>query len=93
MMGYESEANSILNQVTQRFPAQADRIRALAASSEEFCALCEDYALAMATLQRLEASNDAKDHANLSEYRDVLTGLEQEIVSALAMTRNGKGRA
>ena len=77
--------------VIDRFPAQADLIVRLAAQSETFRAICEDYALAVETLQRFEAlgraqlENKAQVEHKIADYRGIVLDLAQEIERSLAM--------
>lgn len=73
-----------LTQVLELFPDHAARIRRLAVVDETFSSICEDYALAKATLAHLEAF-EATDQraAEIADYRDLVADLEREIGVAL----------
>lgn len=73
--------------VMRDFPSQRARIEALAAISEEFTMLCDDYALTAATLRRLLASEGRADPAWIRDYREILSGLAREIAVVLADAR------
>lgn len=77
-----------LSEVLERFPAHADDIRRLAAESETFRNICEDYALAQAMLARLEAALKTEGTADkLLEYRALASELEENIAAVLQVTR------
>ncbi len=82
---------SEVKHVIQRFPAQADLIVRLAAQSESFRTICEDYALAVETLQRFEALGHAQLESKaqlehkIADYRSIVLDLAQEIERLLAM--------
>ena len=80
-----------VKRVIERFPTQADLILRLAAQSESFRAICEDYALAVESLQRFEAlaraqvENKAQVERKIADYRGIVLDLAQEIERSLAM--------
>ncbi len=82
---------SEVKHVIQRFPAQADLIVRLAAQSESFRAICEDYALAIETLQRFETlgraqlENKAQVERKIADYRGIVLDLAQEIERSLGI--------
>jgi hypothetical protein len=55
----------------------------------EFRALCEDYALATASLAGFEARRDASERPEIAEYRTVLAELEAEILRCVLTARDG----
>jgi|GEM_PF-1910649 len=75
------------SEVARRFSEHAELAARLAAGSEEFRGLCEDHALAVATLRRLEQGAQFADQPRLAEYRHVVLELEREIASAIARAR------
>ncbi|MCK6450910.1 MAG: hypothetical protein L6R19_08665 [Alphaproteobacteria bacterium] len=79
-----NDIDAPLSEVAREFPGQRARIEALAAASEEFRMLCEDYILSAVTLRRLLESGYAVDSAWVRDYREALAGLLREISAALA---------
>jgi hypothetical protein len=75
--------------VLHRFPLQAPAVRRLALRDPEFRALCEDYALATASLAGFEARRDACERPEIAEYRTVLAELEAEILRCVLTARDG----
>lgn len=79
--------------VIDRFPTHADLILRLAARSEGFRAICEDYALAVETLHRFEALGrehagaKAQVESKIADYRGIVLDLAQEIERLLAEGR------
>jgi hypothetical protein len=74
--------------VLHRFPPQAPAVRRLALQDPEFRGLCEDYALAAASLAGFEARADAPERPEVAEYRTVLAELEAEILRFVLTARN-----
>lgn len=73
-----------LTQVLERFPHYAVLIRRLVVVDETFWSICEDYALAKATLANLEKPEQAERHAEeLADYRALVADLEREIAEVL----------
>ena len=64
-------------------PDRAEEIACLAANSEPFRSLCEDYALAVNTLRRLESENRQQDVERMVEYRELIGELERELSESL----------
>jgi hypothetical protein len=77
---------SDLADTLSRFSKDSDLILSLAARSETFRSLCEDYATAKAALQRFEASF-ADQKAKVADYRNVVVELERDIESMLNETK------
>jgi hypothetical protein len=67
-----------------RFPQQAQLIARLADESEEFRSLCEDHALVIETIARLEEEKQDRAKSVIRDYRDFLLELELDIADALA---------
>lgn len=67
----------------QLLPDRADEIARLAAQSEPFRSLCEDYALAVSTLRQLETENREQDAERMVEYRELIGELERELSESL----------
>jgi hypothetical protein len=72
-------------QVNERFPGQAVLLRQLALSDRAFRSLCEDYALARASLTSFQARADARERPEIADYRTVIAELEGEIARALTV--------
>ncbi|WP_162917132.1 hypothetical protein [Dongia deserti] len=53
------------------------------ATSEQFQSLCEDYELAVNTLQGLEERNRLEDVQRIMEYRVLIADLERELEACL----------
>lgn len=71
-----------VRRVIERFPEQADIIGALAAESETFRSICEDYDLGLATLRHFEARL-GDNRQKIIEYHTLVLDLEREIKLAL----------
>lgn len=69
--------------VGQLFPGRANDLARLAASSEAFRSLCEDYELAIGTLRQLEIQNRPQDIDRMNEYRRLVVELERELSDTL----------
>ncbi|MPY72867.1 MAG: hypothetical protein GEU87_01270 [Alphaproteobacteria bacterium] len=74
---------SWLSLTRQLLPDRAEEIARLAAISEPFRSLCEDYALAVNTLRRLESENRQQDVERMVEYRELIAELERELSESL----------
>jgi len=75
--------SALLRHVVDRYPARAALILRMATTDEEFRSLCEDYALAMNTLLRMEALDQKRIEHKIAEYRAIIDDLEREIGRAL----------
>lgn len=80
-MGQERAA---IAQVAERFPTMAPTLRRLALRDPAFRSLCEDYALARASLAAFEARPDADVRPEIADYRSVIDELDAEIARFLA---------
>lgn len=80
-MGQERAA---IAQVAERFPTMAPALRRLALRDPAFRSLCEDYALARASLAAFEARPDADVRPEIADYRSVIDELDAEIARFLA---------
>jgi hypothetical protein len=65
------------------FPDRADELARLVMSSEAFRSLCEDYELAVNTLQQLEIQGRPQDAERTFEYRRLTADLERELSDTL----------
>jgi hypothetical protein len=72
-----------LERVMERFPQQAELAVNLTARSEEFRSLCEDYALVVETLARLQQQRRPPSDNSVQEYQSYLLELELDIADAL----------
>lgn len=80
-MATSASQASPVEEVIARFPEDRERIGRLAAESESFRSLCEDYALVLGTLAGLDGSVDDERFA---DYRALAVDLEREIAAVLA---------
>jgi hypothetical protein len=77
-----------LTHVLEHFPHSAALVRRLVVVDDTFWSICEDYALARATLVKLEKLEQAEQNVTkLADYRALVADLEREIAEAL---RNAK---
>jgi hypothetical protein len=76
-------AHTGLTQAVDRFPGQAALLRRLVLKDQAFRSLCEDYALARASLAGFEARPDAAERPEVGDYRSVIAELESEIARFL----------
>ena len=73
-----------LAQVLTRFPNDTTRIRRIVLADKGFRGVCEDYALARATLTKLERSELAEKYAKeISDYQVLISDLEREITEVI----------
>jgi hypothetical protein len=72
-------AQAGLAQAVARFPEAAATLRRLALADPGFREICEEYALAQASLAGFEARLDAAERPEIGEYRTVIAELEGEI--------------
>ncbi len=79
-MTYRAE----LARVLERFPERALVIREAFLRDESFRSVCEDYVMACDCLTRFEALPNAQQRPEISDYRSVITALENEIAAFLA---------
>jgi hypothetical protein len=83
-MATSASQASPVEEVIARFPEDGERIARLAAESESFRSLCEDYALVLGTLAGLDGSGD---EVRVADYRALAADLEREIRVVLAEDR------
>jgi hypothetical protein len=84
-------AHAGLAQVVERFPKSAALLRRLALRDQTFRGLCEDYALARASLAGFEARPDAAERPEIADYRTIIAELEGEIARFVAARGRGDG--
>ncbi|MCI0430701.1 MAG: hypothetical protein L0210_09200 [Rhodospirillales bacterium] len=77
-------------QVLERFPRNAALVARLLVENETFRSVCEDYALARATLEQLEELKQVKQGAEVADYRSLVAELEKEIAEALRNARQSQ---
>jgi hypothetical protein len=82
-----SELTLGLTAVLQRFPDETDLIVGLAARSDTFRSLCEDYAVTRRALRCFEAAQDREHEAIAADYRNLTVELEHEIEEALGRAK------
>ncbi len=68
-----------LAHVLARFPEEGSPVRRLYLKNAYFRSVCEDFALANASLRRFEARPDANLRPEIGEYREILDELEREL--------------
>jgi hypothetical protein len=73
----------LFRHVLDRFPQHTTLIQRLARESQEFCSLCEDYALVIETIDRLKDQRTSADGSDLAEYGSFRLELELDIADAL----------
>ena len=76
-----------LSQIIARFPDDGALIRRLALKDETFRGICEEYALARASLSWFEALPDASSRPEVADFRSLIPGLELEIEQFLVKSR------
>lgn len=82
-----SQAVKHVGRVRRLFPDWAEEVSRLALRSEEFRAICEDYGMALETLELLELRNLPQDVARMWEYRHLIRELERELKYELLAAR------
>ena len=82
-MVHADAARTGLAEAIARFPDQAPLLRRLALKDQAFRSLCEDYALALASLARFEARSDAAKRPEIADYQMVIAELESEVARFL----------
>lgn len=73
-----------VDHVLERFPARQEQIRRLYLRDDRFRAICEDFALSVASLRWFEGRPDALLRPEIDDYRTLLRELEDEIGGYLA---------
>ena len=82
-------ARTGLAQAVARFPEAAAALRGLALVDPAFREICEEYALARASLAGFEARLDAAERPEVGDYRTVIAELEGEIARMLKEAGSG----
>ena len=82
-------ARTGLAQAVARFPQAAARLRGMALVDPAFREVCEEYALARASLAGFEARLDAAERPEVGDYRTVIAELEGEIAWMLKEAEPG----
>ena len=72
-----------IGQLLERFPGNAALVARLLVENDSFRHACEDFLLASATLTQLEGLQERPEHSKITEYREMIAGLESEIAAAL----------
>ena len=75
--------NKALDIVSRKFPESRHLIIELFHQSDFFRSICEDYALCLETIIRLDASKHMIKKGYKKEYEDLLQDLENELISKL----------
>ena len=78
--------------VRRLFPDRADEVSRLALCNETFRSLCEEYGLAVDTLDRLEVANRPHDVERMYEYRALIKELEGDLKSELLGSHDTRAR-
>ena len=86
-MSEAADARPALERLSARFPEDAVRLRRRFLRDASFRMICEDYALALASLDRLRATPDGHNRPEVAEYRGVIRELEAEIREQLLEDR------
>ncbi len=89
-MARTDSAQAGIERIAARFPEQAGRLQGLAVADPGFRELCEEYALAQASLAVFEAMPDAAERPEVPDYRVVIAELEGEIGRFLRGARPGR---
>jgi hypothetical protein len=82
-------ARTGLAQAVARFPEASARLLGMALVDPAFREICEEYALARASLAGFEARLDAAERPEVGDYRTLIAELESEI--ARMMKEAGPG--
>ncbi len=87
MLNRSDVADEQLRQVYAKFPAAKEKIRWLARNSEDFHRICLDYKECVEARDNLRKTlHEAEDF--LAEFRELLQGLEEEILPWLEIDQN-----
>ncbi len=82
-------AASGMERVIERVPELATSIQVRFHDDPSFREMCSDYAEALETLQRWQASDDPHRAARVEEYQELTKALEIEIATALRLPTEG----
>ena len=82
-MPLRSATPSEIDAVIDRFPEHAPLIKRLFLKDRVFRSVCEDFSVAMVTLERFKNLPDADYRTEIPEYKRVIRELEVEILSCL----------
>ena len=74
-----------MERVVARFPEHAWSIQTRFREDPVFREMCSDYAEALETLQRWQASDDPQQAPRIEEYRELAKALEIEMITALRL--------
>lgn len=77
----------VMAAIAERFPEARHDIEKLADSDEEFCTLCEDFALARTAMFTAATGNADTDRARGDEYRALHDELAAAITEAVRRAR------
>jgi hypothetical protein len=80
-------AASGMERLIERAPELATSIQGRFHDDPSFREMCSDYAEAVETLQRWQASDDPHRAARVEEYQELTRALEIEIAAALRLPR------
>ena len=82
-------ADSGMERLIARAPELATSIQGRFHDDPNFREMCSDYAEALETLQRWQASDDPHRAARVEEYQELTRALEVEIAAALRLPTEG----
>jgi hypothetical protein len=82
-------AESGMERLIERAPELATSIQGRFRDDPSFREMCSDYAEALKTLQRWQASDDPQRAARVEEYQQLTRALEIEIATALRLPTEG----
>ena len=82
-------ADSGMERLIERAPELATSIQGRFHDDPSFREMCGDYAEALETLQRWQASDDPHKAARVEEYQELTRALEIEIATALRLPTKG----
>jgi hypothetical protein len=86
-------AESGMERLLERAPELATSIQGRFHDDPSFREMCSDYAEALETLQRWQASDDPHRAARVEEYQELTRALEIEMVTTLRARVGGGGSA
>ena len=73
-----TDENQVLKDVIKKFPDQHRIIGKLFHENEVFREICEDYALCLYSIKRMQSKESKKDE-NLNEFTSALNEIEKEL--------------
>ena len=83
-------ANYNLGSVIAKFPSMEIEIIKLYEESDTFREICEDYALCLHAIAKIESKDPSIKYENLEDYESALEELETELRSKLEIVKSTK---